>query len=199
VCSAYFGRLGVLRDCKLAIQQAEEVVQHFARNSPQAKRYVLILEKLSRAALEYVKRLEHKEQVAQITLLPELFRLNPAQYTYANDNSRAPITFHRSVRQHTARAPLSGGNHSHDSQRQGGRGEPQVTSNKSFETRASNRKSNQPNAPTSGSNFSFNLEHTFHDLGIPPLDMGSDPVGDYIVDFENTESLWDLDWGGAML
>jgi hypothetical protein len=29
--------------------------------------------------------------------------------------------------------------------------------------------------------------------------MGSDPVGDYIVDFENTESLWDLDWGGAML
>lgn len=181
------------------MEQAEEVVQHFARSSPQAKRYALILEKLSRAALEYVKRLEYKEQFAQTTLLPELFRLNPAQSTYANDNSRAPITFHRSIRHHTARAPLSGGNYLRDLQRQGGRAEPQVTSNKSFETRASNGASNQPNAPTSGSNFSFSLEHEFHDLGIPPLDTSSDPVGDNIFDFENTESLWDLEWGGAML
>ena len=43
------------------------------------------------------------------------------------------------------------------------------------------------------------MDRTFYDLGIPPLDLGSDPVGDYIVNFETTGSLWDIEWGEAML
>ncbi|KUL82827.1 hypothetical protein ZTR_09615 [Talaromyces verruculosus] len=103
ICSAYFGQLGNLNENEYAIQQADEVLKHFTRNSPQARRYSLILTKVSKAALDYVKYLEHKERVARNRLMPELFRLKTAQSENVRDYRLLPLADLRNSRPGWAR------------------------------------------------------------------------------------------------
>jgi hypothetical protein len=178
VCSAYFGRLGVVEDYERAIQQVDEILQHFARNSPQARRNSLILKKLSKVALDYVKRLEHKGQAIQDILMPELFRLNPAQSAYSNDGSQVPINTSPSIIHHTKMAPTSYVKYSYASQSGGSQGESLATNNETFRHRKSSGTSNQVNVSTMGDSESLlDLAYTFHDLSSASLDMFSDPAG----------------------
>ena len=204
VCSAYFGRLGGLEECERAIQEADEVLQHFARNSPQARRYRLILEKLSRAALDYVKSLEQKEQATKSTLMPELFRLNSAESAHTSENGRALSGARRSIGTQDKWAPPPRMSYSFTSEQQAGEGESQRMDSGEFSLGTSSGVYNQGNpSTTSDSTSLLELAHSFHDLNYPALDIGSNIVGDHIIDsmfdFENTESIWDLSWGGAIL
>lgn len=203
ICSAYFGRLGVLEEYGHVIQQADEILRHFARNSPQAKRYSLILKKLSRAALDYVKRLEHSEEVPQNTLIPELFRLNPVLSADASEGSRASVESAQSSRDHSKSSSVSQGNYSYLSQWQGSKGEL-LTTNSGVRARVSNQTSNQASASTiSDSESLLDLANSFHSLNNTQLDTYLHPpggsAGEYVFDFENTESLWDLNWEGTIL
>jgi len=70
--------------------------------------------------------------------------------------------------------------------------------------RATNGASNQANASTTSESESLlDLALSFRDSNNTPLDMYSDLVGcsvsDCGFDFENTESIWDLNWEGAIL
>lgn len=204
ICSAYFGRLGVLEEYGHAIQQADEILRYFARNSPQAKRYSLILKKLSRAALDYVKRLEHSEEVPQNTLIPELFRLNPALSADASEGSRASVERAQPSRGHNKFSSVSQGNSSYLSQWQGSKGELLTTSSGAVRARTSNQTSNQASASIINDSESLlDLANSFHSLNNTQLDMYLDPpggpAGEYVFDFENTESLWDLNWEGTIL
>ena len=204
VCSAYFGRLGVLEECERAIQQADEVLRHFARNSPQAKRYGLILEKLSRAAICHVKRIGYREPAPQNKLMPELFRLKPTLSPYTNDGTRVSTDTHRPIGCRTLRVPTSQENYPFLSQRLGGQGGSHVINGEMARGRAANGVYNQANslAPSERESL-LDLALSFHDLNNKPFDTYSDlvgdPVSDTIFDFEKTESIWDLNWEGVIL
>lgn len=191
----------MLEECERAIQQADEILQYFARNSPQARRYRLILEKLSRAALDYVKRLEHKERAANNTLMPELFRLSSAE-TYTSNSSRTLATTRSSIRQHEQWTPPPRKSYSYTSEQQGSQDEPLEMNSGAFTGRSSFGQVGNAQT-TNDTMLLLDLAHTFHSFNNPPLDMASDMVGGIIsesmFDFENTESIWDLSWGGAML
>lgn len=205
ICSAYFGRLGVLEEYSHAIQQADEILHHFARNSPQAKRYSLILKKLSRAALDYVKRLEHsKEVIPQNTLIPELFRLDPTISADASKCTGVSIESAQSSKDHNKLSSAYQGNYSYLSQWQGSEGEALPTSSESIRPRVYNQTSNQAGASImSNSGSLLDLANSFQSLNNMQLDMYLDPPGGsgskYVFDFENTESLWDLNWEGTIL
>ncbi|RFU34091.1 hypothetical protein B7463_g2243, partial [Scytalidium lignicola] len=206
VCSAYFGRLGALKECERAIQQADEVLQHFSRNSPQARRYNMILKKLSRAALDHVKSLEYKEREYQNILMPELFRLNPTTSPQTGDGNQVPLDISQQQAAYQSRndgIPDSERNCRYTFQsypRQGG---------------ISALESSQINAAATINDGTSLLEiaHTFHDLNTVPFEMDAGGMdtghidlsleGQYIDNgffgLENMESIWDVNWGGGFL
>lgn len=196
--------MGVVEEYERAIQQVDEILQHFARNSPQARRYSLILKKLSKAALDYVKRLEHKGQATQDILMPELFRLNPTQSAYSNDGCRVPMNTSPPITNHTKRAPTSYVKYSYFSQSEGNQVEPLAPNSETFGHRKPGGTSNQANVSTMGDSESLlDLAYTFHDLSSAPLDMFPDPEGgcinEHFFDFDNTQSIWDVSWGESIL
>ena len=204
ICSAYFGRLGVLEEYGHVIQQADEILRFFARNSPQAKHYSLILKTLSKATLDYVKHLEHSEQAAQNTLMPELFRLNHTLSTYDSDGSRASADLFQSSRDHIKLGSLSTGSYSYISQRQASKGALPTTSSGTVRAMISNPMSNQASVSITGDSESLiDLATSFYSLNNTQLDMYSDLPGGSAsedgCDLENTESLWDLNWAGTIL
>lgn len=208
VCSAYFGRLDGLEDCERAIQLADEILQHFARNSPQARRYRLILEKLSRAALDYVKSLERKEPATKNKLMPELFRLNSnsnsAESACTGKSGPASSGAYRSIgQQDKSTLPARRSLYPVMSEQHEGEGEPSEVNSRELTTRRFSGLYNRGHTSTTSDTTSLlDLAHSFHHLNNPALDMGSYiPPGELIdsmFDFENTESIWDLSWGGAI-
>ncbi|KAL7946791.1 hypothetical protein V8C42DRAFT_352305 [Trichoderma barbatum] len=77
ICAAYFGRLGDARECELVIYRANQILQHFMLNSPQAKQYDLILKKLSRVALSCISGTGEPYDKSSL-FWSDLFRLTPA-------------------------------------------------------------------------------------------------------------------------
>ncbi|KAH8821928.1 hypothetical protein F5884DRAFT_107910 [Xylogone sp. PMI_703] len=207
VCSAYFSRLGDFEECKHAIQQANEVLQHFSRNSLQARQYNIILKKLSRAALDHVKALERKERADRPILMPELFRLNlttsqknerrripmdipPQQTEYQGQNGGIPVS-------------ISEGNYGYIFQEYANQG------------RTLGVDANQINAATFATDSTSLLEiaHTFQDLNTVPFEIDTgginrgyiDPnlateyIDNGIFKLENMESTCDINWGMGFL
>ncbi|KAH8805406.1 hypothetical protein F5884DRAFT_678776 [Xylogone sp. PMI_703] len=195
VCSAYFGRLGALKECEHAIQQADEVLQHFSKNSPQARRYSMILKKLSKTAIDHVKRLESKEHASRNNLMPELFRLNPAPSTstHPNDNNQILIDAGNFGINTNSDMDLSYASQSYPIQ------ETPVCETSAVAASASD------------STPLLEIAHTFNDLNTIPLemdmeqvntgniDMGPDFMDNHLFGLENMESIWDVNWGGGYL
>lgn len=196
VCSAYFGRLGLPEECEHAIQQADEILDHFVHNSPQAKRYRLILEKLSRAAVDYVKHLEQKNRAANNKLMPEIFRLHPAQASGSDMGSRVSA---RSSRPAGYGWPPA----QHSPDNQGSTEEQGVIEPDPVTGGSSSGQPDVAQTTRSEATSLLDLAHAFHIYNNPSLDVNPDLLGEHISesmsDFERTDSIWDLSWGGAML
>lgn len=204
ICSAYFGQLGNLNENEYAIQQADEVLKHFTRNSPQARRYSLILTKVSKAALDYVKYLEHKQRVARNRLMPELFRLKTAQSENVRDvrpdeSSTSQATVNPTVSSPSTDgppefAPWMGSI--------GGSLRPTETLDA---TQSILEGENQHPDFLIWRDCSSLLDtaHTFNEANNSLLDetfgFEEDYIRDSLLTLENTETIWDLNWGGALI
>lgn len=100
--------------------------------------------------------------------------------------------------------PISHINYLQAPQRKRSQGDPLEMNNGSSGIGSTNGAFNQANIPTMGDGESLlDLAQTFHDLNNAPLDMFPDPisgcVNHHMIDFENTDSIWDLNWGEAIL
>lgn len=205
ICSAYFGRLGNLSENEHAIQQADEVLKHFTRNSPQARRYSLILTKLSKAALDYVSHLEHKQRVARNRLMPELFRLNTAQSEKVSNVRPGQSSNSQATNKLTALGPLPEGPPEFTFQMGSIRGKFLPTETLDTTHLVNEGGNHQHNDLLGGRGTSslLNTAHTFNEVNNNLLDESLDFEEDYIQDslltLENTETIWDLNWGGALI
>lgn len=85
VCSAPLSSLGNSGDTDWAIQQAEEILDHFASYTWQGKRYGFIIKKLSKTAKDYAQALEKMRHSSRNTAMPEIFSLNRAVSGKLND------------------------------------------------------------------------------------------------------------------
>lgn len=204
VCSAYFGQLGNLNENEYAIQQADDVLKHFTRNSPQARRYSLILTKVSKAALDYVKYLEHKQRVARNRLMPELFRLNTAQSENVPDVRPDRLSTSQATDNPTASSSSTEGP-PELAPRMGSIGGSLLPTETLDATQLILEGENQhPDFLIwRDSSSLLDTAHTFNEVNNNLLDdslgFEEDYIQDSLLTLENTETIWDLNWGGALI
>lgn len=213
VSSAYFGRLGTPTKCELAIKQADEVLQHFCKNSPQARRYKMILEKLSRAAVDHLKSLEckEKEKENQKDLMPELFRLNSTSSSpQCNNSHRVP---EEAQHQQQEQGPYQSRNRKVPVSDESYRLIPPGYISQPTTADMDSTQINTISLIGDGTSL-LDIVQTFRDLNGTPFDMDLgnidmghiDPglaeaynIDNTDFDFENMESIWDVNWGGGFL
>lgn len=204
VCSAYFGQLGNLNENEYAIQQADEVLKHFTKNSPQARRYSLILTKVSKAALDYVKYLEHKQRAARNRLMPELFRLNTARSGEVPDVRPDQSSTSQATNNPTA-SSLSTEGPPEFALRMGSIGSSLLPTETLDATHLIPEGENQHPDFLVWRNSSSLLDtaHTFNEVNnnllYESLGFEEDYIQDSLLTLENTETIWDLNWGGALI
>lgn len=200
VCSAYVGQLGTLKDGEHAIQQADEILSHFKASSPQARRYSLILRKLFGAVLDYVQDLEHRSRNSQSKFIPELFRLNLSR----SDNTSVGSQWQTEDPEPTGH-PTRSPSFAEAVSMQTTQVDPELTNQQSWESSDTISGSGGIIEPANTSRTDdgpslLDLAHTFYEVNTTwNLDFDQPPVYDSLLDFENTESIWDLNWGGSLL
>ncbi|KAJ5924931.1 hypothetical protein N7454_007570 [Penicillium verhagenii] len=78
VCAAYLGQLGSSKEFELAIHRADQILQQFMKNSPQAKQYDAILKGLSKAAFGFGNQQRQRDSSSCITSMSDLFAFRTA-------------------------------------------------------------------------------------------------------------------------
>ncbi|RJE25882.1 hypothetical protein PHISCL_01789 [Aspergillus sclerotialis] len=84
--SAHFGRLDLQRPIEQTLHQADNILSCFAVNSPQARRYHLILKKLSKAAEEHWNQTNQKKPQSRTPYMPRLFQISPGNSEFTSNS-----------------------------------------------------------------------------------------------------------------
>lgn len=169
VCSAYFGQLGGLKEMEQAIQQADELLKYYTNHSPQAKRYGLILKKLSKAAIDCLKAMEDRERLMRNIVMPQLFKLNaPGSELSRSGNAgfTDPNWTTSSEVEHT--------------------------------WSSAEEPSTYPIDSTSLLDLVHFIKDV-NDPSCEGNSMSGDLPNEYLFNLESTEDLWNLNWSGSLL
>jgi hypothetical protein len=187
VCAAFLGRLGDSKECELAIHRADQILQHFMKNSPQAKQYDAILKNLSKAAFGFGHHQGQRDSSNRITSMSDLFGL----YSGIHYDSEAPHDTLATINSVAVDDPqgisLSRGVSTSSIS-------PQVDLVRSTEYE-------------SGVVFSQTEEICRPDDFTPPghqttadsFDFSGLSGDNFSLDLHATESIWDINWDGMLL
>ncbi|KAJ5836055.1 hypothetical protein N7447_002081 [Penicillium robsamsonii] len=181
--SAHFGQLDPQRSITRTLRQADDILACFAVNSPQARRYRLILKKLSTAA----ERQNESKSQSRVVHMPRLFHLD------SGDSGRSPLAGSSILPEEAT----EGGNMSQPKIcnccgiTPGGRAVAPTGRPEAYHNSAS--------FPQSAFHSEDILDVSGSDLGGPPMTSTKESLGyGSLFQFEGDASIWDFTWAGSL-
>lgn len=185
VCAAFFGRLGDSTECELAIHRADQILQHFMESSPQAKHYDATLKNLSKGAFGFGCHRGNRNSPTAINTMSDLFG------SYSCDQNNLVAGGERSLAAKSDSRGIAKGNSSSE--------------NTFTSYLPSNQFSGLPsvfdddNVPLEGDFQPESVGLSADQATVDSVNLNGLDDCNIFLDFQMTESIWDINWDGMLL
>ncbi|CEJ59550.1 hypothetical protein PMG11_08170 [Penicillium brasilianum] len=185
VCAAFFGRLGDSKECELAIHRADQILQHFMESSPQAKHYDATLKNLSKAAFGFGCHGGNRNSPTAINSMSDLFG------SHSCDQNNLVAGGERSLATKSDSRGIAQGNSSSE--------------NTFASYLPSNQFSGMPsvfdddNVPLEGDFQPESVGLSADQATVDSFNLNGLDDYNLFLDFQMTESIWDINWDGMLL
>ncbi|KAB8231336.1 uncharacterized protein BDW43DRAFT_282791 [Aspergillus alliaceus] len=175
--AAHLGWLDPKKPFLKVLDQVDELFHHFFECSAQARRYHLILKKLSKAAEDHRKQAEERASQLRTAYIPQLFSLGShatnkgprsAQQHYGGASSRHPVEIDHSAQ----------------------RGHHEINSSQSFMDLRGDDNSSALASNTQLPNEALDLISDLYPAFCDPCDLWPQ--------LDDCSSIWDLSWTGSL-
>ncbi|KAJ5383412.1 hypothetical protein N7517_001323 [Penicillium concentricum] len=196
--SAHFGQLDPQKSISRTLRQADDILACFAVNSPQARRYRLILKKLSTAA----ERQNQTKSQSRVVHMPRLFHLD------SDGSGGGPLPGDSIIPEHGEQNASRHGCALGGEATEGGDAAQPKTCNCCGIT-PSGRAADPAGRSEAYHNSASFSQSVFHsgdilnasgsDLGGPPMTTTNESLGyGSLFQFEGDASIWDFTWAGSL-